>query len=61
VETLHPKPVHADFRQFGAEVPFGNGKNLDVSGLNSRLAWQRVGKAENVAPRHFPISRISRS
>jgi hypothetical protein len=53
VETLHPKPVHADFRQFGAEIPFSSGKNLDVSALNSRLTWQRVGKAENVAPRHF--------
>jgi hypothetical protein len=53
VETLHPKPVHADFRQFGAEIPFSGRKNLHVSGLNGRLAWKRVGKAENFAPRHF--------
>jgi hypothetical protein len=52
VEALHPELVHADLRQFGAEVSPGGWKKLYVSGLNSRLIRKRIIKGENSAPRH---------
>jgi hypothetical protein len=53
VEALHPELVQVDLRQLGAEFPARDGIKLNVRGTNGRLIMKRVGKVENLAPRHF--------
>src|SRR5262245_17741740 len=53
VETLHPKPLHADLGNLGMKISFRCGKQRQVGKRNRRLEGRRISKTDNSDQRHF--------